>query len=299
MAASQGSLDLDGLEAFVTAVERRSVAGTATALGTSRGRVRRLLARLDDELGVKLLERTRRGVEATPDGRAFLEPARRLLGEARVLRELALEARARPAGRMRVALQVGYPVSFAVLVSRTFREHFPDATTEFLVAERPADLLPDRADLALCLGEQQALTPCIELVIARTWQRLYATQSWLDARDAPVTTVQEAAAALHGAWRGPEDPSPRLHLIQGGSRPVSPPIISSDEGYLATLAADGAALVYLPLPPIAVGGREGLVPVLPELVGRELQGRLLVPERLSELPRVRHLLALLRALVGE
>ena len=55
------------------------VTETAAALGTSQPTLSRALARLEDELGVRVFERTPTGVEPTPDGRLVLDAARDLV----------------------------------------------------------------------------------------------------------------------------------------------------------------------------------------------------------------------------
>ena len=55
------------------------VTETAAALGTSQPTLSRALARLEEELGVRVFERTPTGVEPTPDGRLVLDAARDLV----------------------------------------------------------------------------------------------------------------------------------------------------------------------------------------------------------------------------
>ncbi|GAA5108561.1 hypothetical protein GCM10023339_07730 [Alloalcanivorax gelatiniphagus] len=59
--------------------ELRHVTETAAAVGTSQPTLSRALARVEDELGVRVFERTSTGVEPTPDGRVVLDAARDLV----------------------------------------------------------------------------------------------------------------------------------------------------------------------------------------------------------------------------
>lgn len=73
------SLDLDGVQAFVLAAELGSFTRAAEALDISQAAISLRLKRLEDRLGIRLLERTPRHVRLAPRGEAFLPAARRLL----------------------------------------------------------------------------------------------------------------------------------------------------------------------------------------------------------------------------
>lgn len=75
-------LDLGDVEAFVAVAERASFHLAAQDLALSPSAVSRRVARLEERLGVRLLERTSRRVALTPAGRAFLARGRELLQSA-------------------------------------------------------------------------------------------------------------------------------------------------------------------------------------------------------------------------
>jgi len=73
------ALDLDAVQAFVLVADHGSFTRAADALGATQSGISLRLKRLEDRLGVRLLERTPRLVRLTPQGEAFLPRARRLL----------------------------------------------------------------------------------------------------------------------------------------------------------------------------------------------------------------------------
>lgn len=72
-------LDLDSVAAFIRVIELGSFSRAAESMGTTQAAISLKLKRLEERLGVRLVERTPRYVEISKEGAVFLEPARRLL----------------------------------------------------------------------------------------------------------------------------------------------------------------------------------------------------------------------------
>lgn len=72
-------MSLDQIRAFVVVAEEGSVRRAAERLHVSQPPLTRSLAKLEDELGARLFERTPRGMRLAPAGEAFLPSARRVL----------------------------------------------------------------------------------------------------------------------------------------------------------------------------------------------------------------------------
>ncbi|HEY7119759.1 MAG TPA: LysR family transcriptional regulator [Tepidisphaeraceae bacterium] len=119
-------MELRHLRYFVAVAEELHFGRAARRLHLQQPPLSRQIQRLEEELGVKLFERTNRKVELTPAGRVFLERSRRVLEQA----DLAVHA-ARRAGRGETgSLAVGFvgSATYGVLpqILRLFRRRFPD-----------------------------------------------------------------------------------------------------------------------------------------------------------------------------
>src|ERR1700747_1835968 len=90
---------LDEINAFTAVAAARSFTQAARRLGVSSAQVSKLVARLENRLKARLLNRTTRDVSLTDTGRAYLERARELLAEFE-----ALEASVSAQGGARVLL---------------------------------------------------------------------------------------------------------------------------------------------------------------------------------------------------
>jgi len=74
-------IDTLGVQAFIAIADRGSFQSAANALHVTQTAITQRLRKLEDFLGVTLIERTTRSIALTPTGRDFLPQARRLLGE--------------------------------------------------------------------------------------------------------------------------------------------------------------------------------------------------------------------------
>ncbi len=144
---------IEAITAFVAVCDASGFAPAARRLGLSPSAVTRLVAGLEAQLGVRLLQRTTRAVRLTDAGARYLDRVRRVLADLRDAETIAQQSDAQPRGR----LVVGAPLMFgrlhvAPLLSRYLQE-FPEVTAELLLSDRFANLVEDGIDVAIRIGE--------------------------------------------------------------------------------------------------------------------------------------------------
>ncbi|MEM0936980.1 MAG: LysR family transcriptional regulator [Pseudomonadota bacterium] len=139
-------LDLKHVESFVAAADATSFSLAADRLGTVQSAVSAHIRALEHHLGMTLLDRGRgRPVALTPDGRAFLAQARRLLDLAE---ELSDPSRLRPqAQRLRLGTTVTFALSAVANALSSFRSGGHIAEVEVQTARSHA--LLDMLDTGL------------------------------------------------------------------------------------------------------------------------------------------------------
>jgi len=148
--------ELADLNAFVAVAEERSFTRAAAKLGTSQSALSFTIRRLEERLGVRLLSRTTRSVAPTEAGERLL----RTLGPAldKIGAELAAlsELREKPAGTIRIT--AGEHAAEAVLwpAFATLLPHYPDIKVELVVDYGLTDIVAERYDAGIRLGEQVA-----------------------------------------------------------------------------------------------------------------------------------------------
>jgi len=148
--------ELADLSAFVVVAEERSFTRAAAKLGTSQSALSFTVRRLEERLGVRLLSRTTRSVAPTEAGERLL----RTLGPAldKIGGELAAlsELREKPAGTIRIT--AGEHAAQAVLwpALATLLPHYPDIKVELITDYGLTDIVAERYDAGVRLGEQVA-----------------------------------------------------------------------------------------------------------------------------------------------
>jgi DNA-binding transcriptional LysR family regulator len=150
---------LAAMETFVLVVDTGSFSAAARRLNVGQPAVSKLIAQLEDRLGVKLLVRTTRGLTATEAGLNYYERARRSIEEADEA-ELAARGAARSlAGRLRIAAAVTFARIHVMPHLPEFLRQHPDLEIEVVLDDRNVDLVQEGIDVALRMGRLEHFRP--------------------------------------------------------------------------------------------------------------------------------------------
>jgi DNA-binding transcriptional LysR family regulator len=150
-------MDLDQLRYLVAAVDRGSFAQAAAALGVTPPAVSMSVVRLEEELGVKLFERTTQGSKPTPVARNVVAGARRVLQASEELRSVASGESDDDPGTLDIAMSASkIPVVCRLIAD--VHEEMPNLRTRLHITKgrrTPLDALRrGQTDIALCrLGD--------------------------------------------------------------------------------------------------------------------------------------------------
>ncbi len=137
---------------FVAVIEAESFVGASQKLGTSATQASKLVSRLENDLGVRLLNRTTRSVSPTEAGQAYYERLRPLLEE---LETLDLEIRnisQKPRGRLRMTAPLTFGVLELVPALNAFAIRFPEIELDVSFSDRVVSLVEEGFDLAVRVG---------------------------------------------------------------------------------------------------------------------------------------------------
>ncbi len=144
-------MELRHLRYFVRVAEEKHFGRAARALNIAQPPLSRQIKDLEDELGVRLLDRSRAGVLLTPAGRVFFKDATDILARSSFAVERVRHAGKGGAGELRVGYLAGPGAAVIPLAIAAFREKFPEATltlTEMGGAELAGALRDESIDAA-------------------------------------------------------------------------------------------------------------------------------------------------------
>ncbi len=140
------------MAAFVRAVELGGFSTAARDLGLTPSAISKLVTRLEDRLGVRLLNRTTRRLALTPEGEAYFHRSQRILSDITEAENEVARFRAQPRGLLRVNVGTAFGVHQLTPALPAFLERHPDMRVELTVTDRVVDLIEEGADLGIRLG---------------------------------------------------------------------------------------------------------------------------------------------------
>ncbi len=141
--------DLNDLEVFSRVVEEAGFSRAARLLGVPTSTVSRRVSRLENHLGVRLLQRTTRQLHLTDAGRVYYEHVGRALREIECAETSLREVQGTPKGRIRLTT-VSEPFVEESIYS--FMETYPDVSVEIDKSHRTVDMIGEGFDLAVRAG---------------------------------------------------------------------------------------------------------------------------------------------------
>jgi DNA-binding transcriptional LysR family regulator len=143
---------LSGLLAFVKTADLGSFVAAGRALEISASAVGKGVAKLEQEVGVRLLQRSTRRIQLTDEGRLFHERCRRVLDDLDDAQAMLSNAREVPRGRLRVSAPiVGY--HFLLPIVPDFLAHYPEVELDINFTDRTIDLIEEGIDVAIRSGD--------------------------------------------------------------------------------------------------------------------------------------------------
>ncbi|MDG4883298.1 LysR family transcriptional regulator [Mesorhizobium sp. WSM4884] len=253
------------IEVFVRVVEAGSFSAAARALRMTPSAVSKLIARLEARLGARLLGRSTRRLQLTPEGVAFHDSGVRILADMDAA-EREAAAGAAPRGRLRVNSYVPFGQHRLMALLPRFLEKYPEIFVEAVLTDSVIDLLEERADVAIRAGPLRE-SRLVARKLGQSRMVVVASPAYLEARGTPRKPADLSNHNLlaFGFVRHIDG----LPFIGPDGAPIIVPIVGNatvsdgEAMRLTTLAGAGVArLARWHVEPDIVTGR--LVPLLEE-----------------------------------
>jgi len=143
---------IEAMSAFVAVAELRGFSAAARRLGLSTSSVTRLVAGLEEGLGIRLLARTTRQVTLTDTGARYLENTRRILTALDEADRAARAEKSAPTGRFVVAAPSLFGRREVAPLMCDFLARYPAVIGELLLSDRVSNLVEEGIDVAVRIG---------------------------------------------------------------------------------------------------------------------------------------------------
>ncbi|MBN1205383.1 MAG: LysR family transcriptional regulator [Myxococcaceae bacterium] len=288
-------MDLEELRAFLDVAETGSFLATAESLGVSRTTLRRRVEALEARAGVPLLKSTRQGIVLTKAGELLAQRGRLMMQETSALLASIREVGHEPSGVLRMVMPVGLPPHLLTPLFGLLRTSYPRLSVHARFSDDPLGEPLHDVDMAIHFGEDSPRGPWLSYVVLRVREGLIASKEYLQRRGVPPA-LQELQGHELFSWEAPGEDARSWPTLRGAVFTVEPALITPDIHFIRSCCIAGLGIGLVPSIELADPGtpEDLLVPVLPDVVGRERPVRISVPEALAEIPKIKLVLTHIR-----
>ena len=286
-------MDLNELQYFVHVCEKHSFTAAAKRLGVPKSTISRGLKRLEERLGVRLLQRTTRHVILTEEGNVYFRHCQRALKEAEQA-ELELSGlRDHPQGCLRLAATTMFVHTFLGPLLGEFLARYPALRLELSVhtGTLKVDLLEAKLDLLIQTGPIEDSRLFVKH-LGNIRRALYCSPSYASTHGMPDMPGSLAAhACITSGWFGEVATWSLRHGRETEELTITGPrvsMVSVDPMVRRQLVVAGVGIAILPRYLAAPFEQERqLIQVLPDWEPRPGEMYALYPAPLSQSPKVR------------
>ncbi|CAM3406495.1 LysR substrate-binding domain-containing protein [Polaromonas hydrogenivorans] len=235
---------IEELLAFRTVVDSGTITAAADQLGQTVSGISRALGRLEKKLGTTLLRRTTRRLELTEEGQTFLLRTRAILDALDAAEEELAARRQAPAGLLRVNAAAPFMLHAIVPLVPEFSRLFPRISLELNTDDLNVDLLAQRTDIAIRIGELRDSTLHAR-PLGASRLRVLASPAYLAAHGRPKRVADLASHARIGNSQLASLNQWPLRGPHGDSYAAAPTLSASSGETMRHLALAGMGVVCL------------------------------------------------------
>ena len=140
---------------FVRVVEAGSFSEAARLLHMTPSTVSKLVARIEERVGIRLIERSTRRLSLTREGQFYYERSQELLAQLDETEQQLNQGGSRPHGVVRVNTSVVFGTRALEPLLPGFWETYPEIVVDLSLSDEVVDLYLDRTDIAFRVGKLQ------------------------------------------------------------------------------------------------------------------------------------------------
>lgn len=238
--------NLNDMMMFARVAEAGGFTEAARRLDTSKSTVSKSVARLERSLGVRLLNRSTRGLSLTEIGTAYYDHCVRIAEEVAQAAELVSELHSEPRGALRVTCPVAFGRLHVAPAVAAYLSRYPRMELHLTTTDRVVDLVSEGIDVAIRIAHEPSLHH-VARELAPVTRVICATPGYFERFGIPATPQELARHnclhythfGSHGEWR-----------LRGAGGQIIVPVKGSlrvnDDDVLSRAVIEGLGVALLP-----------------------------------------------------
>ncbi|MBY0297520.1 MAG: LysR family transcriptional regulator [Methylobacterium sp.] len=240
-------IDLNAVSVFVTLAETLSFRAAAQRLGVSRSAVSQSIRRLENRMGVALVQRTTRSVRLTEAGERLHHAVGPAIADVASALDAAGELRARPSGLLRLTVSSIAESFLSGPILTTFLAAHPEVVLDVTISDDEFDIVAEGYDAGVRLGEviEQDM---IAVPVSGDQRQLVVGSPAYVARRGPPRHPRDLPGHTCIGWRPHPRAAPyRWEFTENGRDfdvAVNPAMTTNDMGLMIRMACAGAGLTF-------------------------------------------------------
>lgn len=143
------------MEQFVCVVSAGSFSAAARAMKLTPSAVSKLMSRIENQLGVRLVDRSTRQLKLTPEGEIYYQRCVKIVSDIEEAEHAVTEHLLQPRGRLRVNSTVGLGVHRIEPLIPEFLARYPHIELDLSLSDEVVDLMEEHAEVAIRVGPLQ------------------------------------------------------------------------------------------------------------------------------------------------
>jgi DNA-binding transcriptional LysR family regulator len=239
--------DFEGVSVFLAVAAARNFRVAGERLGVTRSAVSQALQRLEDRIGVALVQRTTRSVRLTEAGELFLELVRPAAGDVLEAVQAVRDMQARPTGLLRIASSSIAERFISGPLLAGFMAAYPDIRLDITITDEEFDIVEEGFDAGVRLGEVIEQDMIAVPVSREQRQGPVASPDYLARHGAPEHP-RDLLDHICIGWRPRPDAAPyRWEFTENGRDfdiAVDPEMTTNDMGMMVRMGLSGAGITF-------------------------------------------------------
>lgn len=240
--------DLNALSVFALVADERSFRAAADRLGVTRSAVSQTIRKLEEMMGIALVQRTTRSVNLTEAGERLYSGIAPAIADMHAAVEMTGTLRDRPRGQLRLAVSSIAEHFLAGPMLAGFAAANPDVQLDVFVTDEEFDIVAEGYDAGVRLGEliEQDM---IAVPVSREQRQIaVCTPEYLERSGGAPGHPRDLVSHRCIGWRAAPDVAPfRWEFGENGKEftvAVEPEITTNDMALMIKMGLAGAGITY-------------------------------------------------------